>query len=147
MLTRIKLEDLNEEDRHLLDRAREAISKSYAPYSKFRVGASVRLANGGTVQGANQENSSYPVGICAERSTLCTAQNVFPGEPVVALALAALAPDGMYSPDPVTPCGMCRQAMVEVEQRYQRPLRIIMGGRDEALIAESVADILPCAFN
>lgn len=147
MLKRIKIAELADADRRLLYSALEATSRSYAPYSNFKVGAAVRLANGNVVLGANQENASYPVGICAERSTLSTAQNVYPNEPVEAIALTAINAEGVYPEQPVTPCGMCRQAMAEVEQRYQRPLRIIMGGKDEALIADGVADILPCAFN
>ena len=84
-----KIEEISADDRHLIEQAREATNLSYSPYSRFAVGAAVLLSNGQIVKGANQENASYPVGICAARSALYTAQNLFPGISVEAIALAA----------------------------------------------------------
>ena len=82
-MKRLTLSELTEEDTILIDAARDATNLSYSPYSHFRVGAAVLLANGKIVKGANQENASYPVGICAERSTIATAHNLFPDLPIV----------------------------------------------------------------
>jgi len=137
---------LNEEEQKLAKMAIEAISLSYSPYSHYSVGAAVKLSNGKMVKGANQENVSYPVGICAERSTLATAQNLFPNVPVTAIALAASAKGKALTPDIVTPCGMCRQALLECENRYNNNIKVIMLSAKEVLIAESVKELLPAAF-
>ena len=103
------------------------------------------LANGKIVKGANQENASYPVGICAERSTIATAHNLFPDLPIVTLALAAKKKDGEYTQEPVTPCGMCRQAIAECEKRYGKPIRILMASRSEIVVADNIKELLPHA--
>lgn len=142
----IKVSDLVDDDALLVKEARDATDSAYAPYSGFHVGAAVLLANGEIVKGGNQENVSYPVGICAERSALATAQNTFPDVQVLAIALAARDTAGEFTADYVTPCGMCRQAIAEVERRYKQPVRIIMTSAEKALIASSISDILPVAF-
>lgn len=133
-------------DEKLVEEARRATGLSYSPYSRFAVGAAVLLENGEVVRGANQENASYPVGICAERTALATAQNLYPGVAVVALALAARNAEGLLTEDVVTPCGMCRQAIAECEKRYGRSIRIIMSSRTETMAAESIKELLPMAF-
>lgn len=133
-------------DAALVAESRKACELSYAPYSNFHVGAAVLLENGEIVKGGNQENAAYPVGICAERSTLATAQNLYPGVAVVALALSATDAVRQVTADVVTPCGMCRQALAECERRYHNSIRIIMTGRNKAVIAESVDEILPLSF-
>ncbi len=138
--------ELAADDRMLVDCARKATGLSYSPYSRFRVGAAALLANGQVVMGANQENASYPVGICAERSTLATAQNLYPGVAVVALALAAATDNEEVRVEPVTPCGMCRQALLETETRYASPIRILMSGKEQVIVAESAKVLLPAAF-
>lgn len=142
----IKVSDLADDDALLVKEARDATESAFAPYSGFHVGAALLLANGEVVRGGNQENVSYPVGICAERTALATAQNTFPGVPVQAIALAARDSDGNFTADYVTPCGMCRQAIAEVERRYKQPVRVIMTSAEKALIARSISDILPVAF-
>lgn len=142
----IDIDKLSHDDSRLVAMAREATLLSYSPYSGFSVGAAVLLENGEIVKGANQENASYPVGICAERSTIATAQNIHPNIPVKALALAAKSRNTDFSDDFVTPCGMCRQALNECEKRYQRNIRIIMTSGSKAVIAESVKELLPMAF-
>lgn len=146
MLTKIDINDMSPADQQLIQQAREATTRSWAPYSHFHVGAAVKLIDGKVILGANQENASYPVGICAERSTLATAQNIYPGQPVIALALAATDKEGNPSSQPVTPCGMCRQAIAEVQMRYHTPIRIIMAGTKQALVAQQIEDLLPAAF-
>ncbi len=145
-MKRLTLSELTEEDAILIDAARDATNLSYSPYSHFRVGAAVLLANGKIVKGANQENASYPVGICAERSTIATAHNLFPDLPIVTLALAAKKRDGEYTQEPVTPCGMCRQAIAECEKRYGKPIRILMASRSEIVVADNIKELLPMTF-
>lgn len=147
MMKKIPLTKLNSEDITLVMSAREATTLSYAPYSNFHVGAAVLLNNGEIVKGGNQENVSYPVGICAERSTLATAQNLFPNVPIKALALAATNINGEYTNDIVAPCGMCRQAIMECEKRYGQDVRIIMSSIKEVVIVNSIKDLLPLAFS
>jgi cytidine deaminase len=147
-ITEVTIEELFEEDALLINKAREATELSYSPYSNFAVGVAVLLENGEIVKGANQENASYPVGICAERSALATAQNLYPNMPVLALALAARKTgEQTYTNDVVTPCGMCRQFIAELEQRYQRQVRILMSSSTKVAIANSVEELLPMAFN
>ena len=137
--------ELLAEDAVLVEEARKATELSYAPYSDFHVGAAVLLSNGEVVKGANQENASYPCGICAERSALATAQNVFPDVPVVAIALAARR-GAVITTEPVTPCGMCRQVIVETQKRYQSDIRILMTSSDKVVIANSITELLPLSF-
>ncbi len=130
----------------LVEAARKATALSYSPYSHFRVGAAVLLANGEIVSGANQENASYPVGICAERSTIATAQNIHPQIPVIAIALAAKDCTGQLTQEVITPCGMCRQAIAECEKRFQNKVKIIMTSCENVVIAEGIGELLPMAF-
>lgn len=145
MLT-CNIDELLAEDALLAKEAQEATLLSYAPYSNFHVGAAILLENGKIVLGANQENSSYPCGICAERSALATAQNLYPGVPVVALALTATDKSGEVVSEPVTPCGMCRQVIAETQHRYHSDIRILMLSKTEAIVASSIDELLPCAF-
>ena len=141
-----KIDEISADDRYLIEQAREATNLSYSPYSKFAVGAAVLLSNGQILKGANQENASYPVGICAERSVLCTAQNLFPGISVEAIALAAKNAKGEYTDEIITPCGMCRQTLSELEMRYDKEIRILMSSANEVIIIKSVKELLPLSF-
>lgn len=137
---------LTKEEALLCEAARQATTLSYSPYSHFRVGAAVLLDNGKIIKGANQENASYPVGICAERATLATAQNLYPNIPVRAIAIAAQDAQGNFTNEAVTPCGMCRQAIAECEKRYQTPVEILMTSQDKIIVAKGIDEILPLAF-
>ena len=140
------INEMNEDDRTLLLKAKEAAKNAYAPYSKFRVGAAVRLADGTIVIGCNQENAVYPVGLCAERVALFSAQANYPDQPIVALAVTAIGSDGKIS-QPVPPCGSCRQAMIEVESRHNQPLRVIMQGEDGPIVvSERMDNLMPLIF-
>ena len=138
-------EELDESFRKLVDQAKNATQQSYAPYSQFRVGAAVLLADGQVVIGANQENAAYPSGLCAERTALFSANVQHRDTPVCAIAVAARNADG-FLPVPVTPCGACRQVMLEVEHRYGRPITIILYGTEAIYVIDSVTDILPLEF-
>lgn len=137
--------ELPQEAQALIDSAVAATNNSYAPYSNFYVGAALRLANGDIITGANQENASSPVGMCAERSALFNAQSNQPDQPVVALAIAARNENGLTA-EPVSPCGICRQALLETEQRYHCDIRVYMYGTHCVYVADSIKDLLPLSF-
>jgi cytidine deaminase len=135
------------DDARLLEAARNATGDAYAPYSKFRVGVAVRLENGLIVTGSNQENASFPAGICAERVTLSAASAVYPGIAITDLALTYINESG-DSNHPISPCGICRQTMAEYEQRFGRSMRLILGGfSGEIYIISRATDLLPIAFS
>lgn len=138
--------ELRKDDLALLQKAKEAISGSYAPYSRYHVGAAVRLANGMVFTGSNQENMSFPAGLCAERVAVFAAASNFPDVPVTALAISA-ASDKFEVADPVPPCGMCRQAIVEYEMKFNSAIRIILGGHSGKIHTfNSMGTLLPLAF-
>ena len=141
------LDELNVEDKQLMEAAREATLRSYAPYSRFRVGAAALLENGVVVTGTNQENVASPSGLCAERTTLFYANSQYPDQRVRALAIAACHADkeGVYTP--ISPCGACRQVMLETENRYGFPIRILLCGEKEVYVIKSARDLLPFAFD
>ena len=138
-------EELNDEEKKLVDAAKEATNRSYAPYSRFQVGAAVRLAGGVLVSGSNQENAAYPSGICAERTTLFYANSQYPDRAVEALAIAAQT-GGKFIEHPTAPCGACRQVILETEERYRHPIRIYLYGTDEVYIVDSIVSLLPLCF-
>lgn len=138
--------ELNAQDAELLRYAHEATLNSYAPYSKFHVGAAVRLANGVIIKGNNIENAAYPSGLCAERTALFAAQAQYPDIPVEAIAITAQSEHHAVC-EPVAPCGACRQVMVEVEQRHQRPMRIIcQGNTGPVMVFDGIETLMPFIF-
>jgi cytidine deaminase len=140
-------EELITADALLLAAARVATKQAYAPYSKFLVGAVAQLANGKTVAGTNQENASYPVGICAERVLLSCVASQYPGIAVDAIAISYNNLNG-ESNHPISPCGICRQSMVEYEERVNQAMRVIMSGMSGAVyIVEKAQQLLPLSFN
>lgn len=140
-----QLEELSNEVQHLIQLARKVSNNSYSPYSNFSVGAAVCLANGHYILGANQENAAYPTGLCAERTAIFAAQAQYPQQPIVAIAIAARNSQS-FTPHPITPCGACRQVMLEIEQRYNRNLKIYLYGTKYIYVIETVKDILPLQF-
>ncbi len=139
-------EELNAQDRELLERAVTASERSYSPYSSFRVGAAVKLSNGEIFTGNNQENAAYPSGMCAERVALFAAQSQYPEAAVTAIALYAM-PEDFRLHDPVTPCGGCRQVIAEYEYRHHTRVRIIMGnGNGRVQIVSGADSLLPLVF-
>jgi cytidine deaminase len=117
------------------------------PYSNFRVGAFAKLTNGKTVMGTNQENASYPAGICAERTLMSVASTLFPN---VAIQTIAISYDNLKgkSDHPISPCGICRQSLVEFQQRTNHPIRIILGGMEgKVQVIENAANLLPFSFS
>jgi len=141
------IDELNAEDRQLLTEARNVTHKAYAPYSNFHVGAAAKLENGKIVTGTNQENASYPVGICAERVLLSAISSLYLGIPVETMAVSYQSKK-MKSDHPISPCGMCRQALQEFEGRTGKPIRLILGGMEgEIYIINSASQLLPLAFS
>ena len=140
-------DELTEQDRQLIDAAKSATERSYAPYSHFHVGAALLLADGTIVTGANQENAAYPSGLCAERTALFHASAAYPTQPVVTLAIAAYT-NGTFTTIPITPCGACRQVMLEVENRHHHPIRTLLYGTQGIYLIEGgTRELLPLTFD
>lgn len=140
-------DELPESDRKLVDLSRQATYRSYAPYSKFRVGAAIALDNGQIITGANQENAAYPSGTCAERSACYYAHAQYPDAKFEAIAIAARGTDGEETPKPTAPCGACRQALLEYEKLAGHNVKVILYGADETYILPSVESLLPLSFS
>ena len=139
------LEELEPKDRELCEAAEKALTGSYAPYSKFNVGASVRLADGSIVTGANQENAAYPSGLCAERTAMFSAHANHPDTPMTAIAITA-AQNGKLNEDITAPCGACRQVMAEYQKVSGRKWTILLYGKKKIIKLSQVDDILPFIF-
>lgn len=140
------VEELNDSDAELVRQARKFTAVAYAPYSNFKVAASARLENGKIICGANQENASYPVGICAERVLLSSISSVYPNETIETIAVT-YRPENMVSNIPASPCGLCRQSLVEYEQRQHKPIRLLMTGMEgEVFLLDTVSHLLPLGF-
>lgn len=138
-------QELTADDRELVERAIKATENAYAPYSHFYVGAAIRLQDGTIFTGANQENAAFTSGTCAERATLFAAQSQRPDQPLSTIAIAARNAAGLLK-QPIPPCGQCRQALLEMEDRYKKPLRLLLYGTDGIYVINSVKDILPLTF-
>ncbi|MEO6583555.1 MAG: cytidine deaminase [Ferruginibacter sp.] len=133
-------------DADLLNAARAVTANAYAPYSNFLVGAVAQMQNGKRVSGTNQENASYPVGICAERVLLSVAATEHPGVAIKTIAISYNNKQGQ-SLQPISPCGMCRQSLCEYEQRTGQPIRLILSGQSgEVFILETATHLLPLSF-
>jgi cytidine deaminase len=137
---------LSESDQSLVHQALDAMEKAYAPYSKFKVGASVLLATGQVICGSNQENIAFPSGLCAERVALNYVGANFPQVVVGTLCIVArgeLVPNEQL----LSPCGGCRQVMLESENRQETPIRVILVNQDQrTMIVHRVKDLLPFGF-
>ena len=140
------LEELTEEEQHLVRLAIDATARSYAPYSKFRVGAALLLNNGVEILGCNQENAAYPAGLCAERTAIFAAGVQYPDVPVKAIAIAARKPNGELQEEPVSPCGSCRQVIIETETRFRQPVRILLYGTKRIYAIEGISQLMPLSF-
>jgi cytidine deaminase len=138
--------ELEEKDAWLLNEARTVTELAYAPYSNFHVGAVAMLENGEVVAGTNQENASYPVGICAERVLLGSIATLHPSTPVNTIAISYNSEE-VKSDHPISPCGMCRQALLEYESRTGKSIRLILGGQEgKVIVVDSAKNLLPFAF-
>ena len=140
-------EELMRQDKRLLDKAKEASIKAYAPYSEFKVGAAVLLANGEIVIGNNQENAAYPLGICAERVALFSASAQYPDIKIIAIAVYG-NPEHFQMDNYLTPCGGCRQVMSEYELKNNGKIRVVLGGNaGKIMLIEGTENLLPFQFS
>lgn len=142
-----QLEELSQQEQHLIQLAIAATSRSYAPYSHFHVGAALLLNNGVEVMGCNQENAAFSAGLCAERSALFAAGAQYPDVPVKMLAIAARTSDGELQAEPISPCGVCRQAIIETETRYKQPVRILLYGCNKIYVVDGIQQLMPLSFS
>jgi len=138
--------ELSGAERVLVETAREATYRSYAPYSKFCVGAAIALDNGEIIAGSNQENVAYPSGTCAERSACFYAHARYPEAKFKAIAIAARGTDGEFTVEPTAPCGSCRQALLEYEMLAGHDVEVMLAGADVVYRVPSVKSLLPLAF-
>lgn len=141
-----RLEELTDNERCLIDKAIEATYRSYSKYSHFSVGAAVRLENGTEVIGCNQENAAYPLTLCAERTALFSAGAQYPDQPVTMIAIAARNADGLLA-EPITPCGSCRQVLIETEQRFGHSIRILLYGTNHVYVIDGIKQLMPLSFS
>ncbi len=144
-VTTCQVEELAPELRELVEKAKAMTQNAYCPYSHFHVGAAALLVDGQIVAGSNQENAAYPSGLCAERTTLFAANANNPNVPVLALAIACYT-HGHFTKDAASPCGACRQVMLETEHRFGIPMKVILYGEDLCYVFNSAADLLPLNF-
>jgi len=141
-----RFDELTSLQQQLIDKAKEQVQNAYAPYSGFYVGAALELENGEIITANNQENSAYPSGLCAERVAVFYANAQYPDIPVKTLAIAAFT-NGEFLKMPVTPCGACRQVLLETELRFEKDITILLYGSQEIYIISCVKDLLPLSFD
>ena len=141
-----QITELTDIERALIEKAIEATDRSYANYSNFHVGAAVLLKNGEIVMGCNQENVAFPAGICAERTAIYAAGAQYPDSPVIMLAIAARNTEGNLQEEPISPCGVCRQVMVETETRFQHPIRLLLYGSKHVYVVDGIKTLMPLSF-
>lgn len=145
-ITVAQMDELTETERSLIELAIEGTNRSYAPYSNFHVGAAILLENGVKFIGCNQENAAFPAGICAERSAIFAAGAQYPDVPVTMLAITARGKDGELIDEPASPCGTCRQVIIETETRFKRPVRILLYGRKRTYVMDGIKELMPLSF-
>ncbi len=139
------IEELASDEQTLIKKAREISNNSYSPYSNFKVGAALLLDNGIIVTGTNQENAAYPSGLCAERTAIFYANSQYPDHAIVKMVITAQKNDQLVQ-NPITPCGACRQVMLESETRFQQKIKIILDGKDSILMIEDAKTLIPLTF-
>lgn len=138
--------ELRAEELELVELARKSTFRSYAPYSRFSVGAAIRLSSGAVVCGANQENVAFPSGTCAERSACFYAHAQYPDDKFEMIAIAARGVDGLPLAEPISPCGACRQSLLQYELLAGHDVKVLLVGRDYTYRLPSVHSLLPLAF-
>ncbi len=139
-------EELDKTLQHLINVAKENTKKSYAPYSNYSVGAALLLENGQIISGSNQENAAYPSGLCAERTAVFYANAMYPDIAPKVLAIAAFYNE-RFIEEPISPCGSCRQVLLETETRYKQNLQVLLYGENRVYLIPSIKQLLPLAFN
>ena len=137
--------ELTEEAKKTIEAAKEASYRAYAPYSNFLVGSAVLSENGMIVTGNNQENAALPNGLCAERTAVFSANSLYPEQPIKILAIAAQS-GGNFLEEPITPCGACRQVLLESEKRFGREIEIYLYGTEKIYYLKGIETLLPLSF-
>lgn len=147
-MEKFKFDDLQKREQELVKEAHQALGHAYAPYSKFHVGAAVRLEDGTICQGSNQENASYPLCMCAERTAMYHAISRFPDQQFFSLAIICQNQNKTLHKIG-SPCGACRQVILEYETRFGKPIKVFMAKDDlsEVLVIDSIKEILPLSFD
>ena len=141
------LQDVSNDIKNLMNHAIKARDNAYAPYSKFNVGAAILLENGEIISGSNQENASYPSGLCAERTAIYYAGAKYPDSKMLKMAITAASQNNPTN-SPIPPCGSCRQAISEYEVKQETPIEIyFMGETGKVIKANAIADLLPFVFD
>lgn len=140
------ISDLNDTQQLLVKTAMEHTEFSYSPYSNFSVGAGILLINGEIMGGSNQENASYPLCLCAERTALAAAASIHPGVAVKSVAVTAYAKNDFVE-SPVSPCGACRQVISEYSHRFKSDIEIILYSKSQIIVFQSIDELLPLSFN
>lgn len=139
------LNEMPASDQQLINQAKQLAKSAYAPYSGFRVASVALMSDGSIVVGTNQENASYPIGLCAERVLLAAASSIAPGKAISTIAITYES-DSVDTTAPVAPCGICRQSLLEFESRFEQPMRVLLSGKDEVLVFDTVSLLLPLGF-
>ena len=138
-------EELSDEAKRTIEAAKDASYRAYAPYSNFMVGAAVLLEDGAIVTGNNQENAAYPSGLCAERTAILSANALYPQLPVRIVAIAAQT-NGQFTAQPITPCGACRQVLLESEKRFGTKIQFYLYGTEKIYYLQGMETLLPLSF-
>ena len=141
-----QMDELTSDEQFLVEKAIESTNNSYAPYSNFHVGAAIQLENGEVLPGCNQENAAFPAGLCAERSAIFAAGAQYPEVPITMLAIAARNTKGELTEEPVSPCGTCRQVLIETETRHGQSIRILLYGKRCIYVMEGIKNLMPLSF-
>lgn len=141
-----QMDELTSDEQFLVQKAIESTNNSYAPHSHFHVGSALLLENDVVLPGCNQENAAFPAGLCAERSAIFAAGAQYPGVPVKMLAIAARDTKGELTREPISPCGTCRQVMIETETRYGQPIRILLYGQNRIYVMDGIRNLMPLSF-
>ena len=141
-----QMDELTSDEQFLVEKAIESTNNSYAPYSNFHVGAAIQLENGEVLPGCNQENAAFPAGLCAERSAIFAAGAQYPEVPITMLAIAAHNTKGELTEEPVSPCGTCRQVLIETETRHGQSIRILLYGKRCIYVMEGIRNLMPLSF-
>ncbi|MDR2840447.1 MAG: cytidine deaminase [Paludibacter sp.] len=140
-----QFDELSADLQNLIEKAKEQVVKSYAPYSEFKVGAAAMLDNGEIFAAGNQENSAYPSGLCAERVAVFYANSQYPNAKIKCIAIAAFT-NGNFLAEPITPCGGCRQVLLESENRQAEAIKLLLYGTENIFILDSAKSLLPLCF-
>lgn len=138
--------ELSADEQKIIEVAKQSTYNSYAPYSHFHVGAGLLLKDGTIVPGCNQENAAFPAGICAERAALFAAGAQHPDQPVMAIAIAVRNSKGEFLEEPASPCGPCRQVLIETETRFKQPVRILLYGTKHTYVMDGIKQLMPLSF-